>query len=52
MHTFKAVPNWWSISPKSRLCIVVSTQSTLSAMNNDSSVHSSDVQDKSVNLGL
>ena len=50
MHTFKAVPNWWSISPK--LCVVVSTQSTLSAMNNDSGVHSSDVQDKSMRLGL
>ena len=52
MHTFKAVPNWWSISQKSRVCVVVSTQSTLSAMNNDSGVHSSDVQDKSMHLGL
>ena len=51
VHTFKAVPNWWSISPKSRVC-VVSTQSALSAMNNDSGVHSSDVQDKSMRLGL
>ena len=51
MHTFKAVPNWWSISQKSRVC-VVSTQSALSAMNNDSGVHSSDIQDKSMRLGL
>ena len=49
MHTLAVLVEY---KPKVKAVFVVSTQSTLSAMNNDSGVDSSDVQDKSMRLGL